>query len=81
MHTRDAKNRFFSIEIYKTTYEPRRSPSSLPHLIIEIENEFLTHFYSTKYEMRLRSGNELHPSRVLHIDPVKMLNNYYTPRV
>jgi hypothetical protein len=45
------------------------------------ENEFLARFYSRKYKMKLRSGKEPHPSRVLYIGPNKRLNDYYAPRV
>jgi hypothetical protein len=30
--------------------------------------------------MKLGSGKELQPSRVLYIGPSKRLNDYYTPR-
>jgi hypothetical protein len=43
-------------------------------------NKFLAHFYSRKYEMKLGSDKESHPSRVLYIGPSKKLNNYYAPR-
>jgi hypothetical protein len=39
----------------------------------------LTHFYTTNLKMKLESGNEPHPYRVLYIDPSKRLNNYYAP--
>jgi hypothetical protein len=42
-----------------------------------MKNEFLTHFYSKNYEMKLESGNEPHLSRVLYIGPSKRLNDYY----
>jgi hypothetical protein len=45
------QNKFF-IEM-KTRFI--RSPSSLPYLIIEIKIKFLTHFYSRKYKIKLRS--------------------------
>jgi hypothetical protein len=35
------------------TTNPRRSPPSLPHLIIRMENKFLPHFYARHY------GNEI----------------------
>jgi hypothetical protein len=38
-----------------------RSPPSLPHLISGMKNEFLTHFYSRNYEIKLGSGKEPHP--------------------
>jgi hypothetical protein len=34
-------------------------------------------FYSRKFEMKLGSGKEPHPSRVLFIGPSKRLNDYY----
>jgi hypothetical protein len=44
------------------TTDPRRSPPSLPHLIIEIKTKlFLAHCYSRKYKMKLGSGEEPHP--------------------
>jgi hypothetical protein len=39
-HTQDPKIEF-SIKINSITTDPRRPPSSLPHLIIGNENEFL----------------------------------------
>jgi hypothetical protein len=53
------------------------SPFSLPHLIIEIENKFMIHFYSRNYKMKLRSGEESHPSRIIFIWLSKRLNDYY----
>jgi hypothetical protein len=35
----------------------------------------LAHFYSIKYEMKLRSDKELHPFRVLYIGLGKGLND------
>jgi hypothetical protein len=61
------------------TADPRRSPPSLPHLIGN-ENVFLTHFYTTNVRMKLRSGKEPQPSRVLYIGSSKRLNDYYAPR-
>jgi hypothetical protein len=61
------------------TADPRRSPPSLPYLI-ENENVFLAHFYTTNMRMKLESGKEPQPSRVLYIDSSKRLNDYYTPR-
>jgi hypothetical protein len=40
----------FPLRINKITYDPWRSPPSLPHLIIGIKNEFLAHFYSSECE-------------------------------
>jgi hypothetical protein len=40
----DAKSSLF-IEIDTIFVQPRRSPPSLPHLISEMKNEFLAHFY------------------------------------
>jgi hypothetical protein len=57
------------------------SPSSILHLIIRMEIEFLTHFYSRKYEIKLENGKEPRPSRVLYIGPNESLNDYYAPRV
>jgi hypothetical protein len=37
------------------------------------ENKFLTHFYSKKYEMKLGSDKEPHPSSVLFIGLSKRL--------
>jgi hypothetical protein len=50
--TRDVKSDF-SIGTNKITSNLWRSPSSLPHLIIEMKNEFLTHFYSRNYENKI----------------------------
>jgi hypothetical protein len=44
------------------------------------ENEFLAHFYSKKYEIKLESGKEPRPSKVLYIGSSKKLNDYYAPR-
>jgi hypothetical protein len=67
-------------KINKITTDPRRSPPSLPLLIIGMKIEFLAHFYSKKYELKLGSGKELHPYRVIYIGPCKRLNDYYAPR-
>jgi hypothetical protein len=78
MNNTKRSNTSFSIEIQtRFTSNPRRSPLSLPHLISGMKNEFLTHFYSKNYEMKLESGNEPHLSRVLYIGPSKRLNDYY----
>jgi hypothetical protein len=61
------------------TTDPRRSPPSLPHLIGN-ENVFLAHFYTTNARMKLGSGKEPQPSRVLYTGPSKRLNDYYAPR-
>jgi hypothetical protein len=37
------------------------------------KNEFLAHFYSKKYEMKLRSGKQPHPSSILFIGLSKRL--------
>jgi hypothetical protein len=44
-------------------------------------NKFLAHFYCRKYEIKLGSGKESHPSRMLYIGPSKRLNDYYGSRV
>jgi hypothetical protein len=49
----------------------------LPSFLIGIKNKFLTHLYSRKYEMKLGSGKEPQPSRLLYIGPSKRLNDYY----
>jgi hypothetical protein len=54
-HNLDAKIDFL-LKSSKITTDSRRSPPSLPHLIIGIEIKFLSHFYSRKYEMKLGSG-------------------------
>jgi hypothetical protein len=59
-HKTRYKNDFF-IQINTTTFNPRRSPSSHPHLIIGMKNEFLAHFYSRNYEMKLGGGKKPHP--------------------
>jgi hypothetical protein len=41
----------------------------------------LAHFYSRKYEIKVGSGKEPQPSRVLYIGPSKKLNDYYARRV
>jgi hypothetical protein len=61
------------------TADPRRSPPSLPHSIGN-ENVFLAHFYTTIARMKLESGKEPQPSRVLYIGPSKRLNDYYAHR-
>jgi hypothetical protein len=43
----------FFIEINKATIVPRKSPPSLPHMVIGIRIEFLAHSYSRKYEIKL----------------------------
>jgi hypothetical protein len=50
-------------------------------MIIRIKNEFLTHFYSTDVKIKLESGKEPQPSKVLYICPSKRLNDYYVFRV
>jgi hypothetical protein len=47
--TRKQKKRFFHFNSTRVTTDPRRSPSSLPHLI-GTKIKFLAHFYSRKYE-------------------------------
>jgi hypothetical protein len=80
MNNTKRSNTSFSIEIQtRFTFNPRRSPLSLPYLISGMKNEFLTHFYSRNYEMKLGSGKEPHLSRVLYIGPRKRLNDYYAP--
>jgi hypothetical protein len=61
------------------TADPWRSPPSLPHLIGN-ENVFLAHFYTTNVRMKLGSGKEPQPSRVLYIGLSKRLNDHYAPR-
>jgi hypothetical protein len=46
-------------------------------MIIGMKIGFLTHFYARKYEMKLGSDKETYPSRVLFIDPIKRINDYY----
>jgi hypothetical protein len=68
----------FLLKFNKITTDSWRSPPSLPHLIgtkIWVLGSLLLY----ECEMKLGSGNELHPSRVLYIGPTKMLNNYYAP--
>jgi hypothetical protein len=69
----------FLLNSSKITTESRNSPSSLPHLISGMKNEFLTHFYSRNYEMKLGRDNEPQPSKILYIGSIKRLNDYYTP--
>jgi hypothetical protein len=45
--THEIKTNLFFISNPNKFSQPRRSPPSLPHLIIEIKIEFLAHFYST----------------------------------
>jgi hypothetical protein len=48
----------------------------IPSLIFDWnKNKFLTHLYSRKYEIKLGSGKEPQPSRVLYIGPSKRLND------
>jgi hypothetical protein len=47
-----SKNNFLLKSIKIITESWRLSPS-LPHLIIRMKNEFLTHSYSRKYEMQI----------------------------
>jgi hypothetical protein len=47
-------NKSFSLKFNKVILNLRRSPPSLPHLIIGIKDEFLTHFYSRNYENEIR---------------------------
>jgi hypothetical protein len=51
----------------------------LTHLIGN-ENLLLAHFYNTNVRMKLESGKQPQPSRVLYIIPSKRLNDYYAPR-
>jgi hypothetical protein len=44
----------FSLRTKKSITDPRRSPSSCPHLIIGRKNRFLAHFYSRHYENEIR---------------------------
>jgi hypothetical protein len=59
--------------------DPRRSPPSLSHLIGN-ENVLLAHFYTTNARMKLGSGKEPQPSRVLYIGLSKRLIDYYAPK-
>jgi hypothetical protein len=52
----------------------------MKHLIIAMKIEFLSHFYSRKCKIKLGSGKEAHPSRVIYIGPNKRLNDYCAPR-
>jgi hypothetical protein len=45
----------------------------------KLKIEFLAHFYSRNAKIKLGSGKEPHPSRVLYIGPNKRLNDYYAP--
>jgi hypothetical protein len=40
----------------------------------------MAHFYSKNLKMKLGSGNEPQPSRVLYIGLSKRLKDYYAPR-
>jgi hypothetical protein len=40
----------------------------------------MTHFYYRKYKMKLGSGKESHPYKVLFIGSNKRLNDYNAPR-
>jgi hypothetical protein len=48
--TLGAKGIIFSLKSNAITIDSQRSPLSLPHLIIRMENRFLTHFYSRHYK-------------------------------
>jgi hypothetical protein len=59
-HTK-VKAIIFSLKSNTITTDPRRSPSSLPYLIIRLKIGFLAHLYSTKSKMKLGSDKEPHP--------------------
>jgi hypothetical protein len=50
----------------------------LPHLI-ETKNYFLTHFYTMNVKIKMGSGKEPYPYRILYIGLSKRLNDYYAP--
>jgi hypothetical protein len=79
MNLINEKQNFYSIKIKRDQLQSWSSPPSLPHLI-GMKNIFLTHFYTTNAKMKLGSGKESQPSRVLYIGPSKRLNDYYAPR-
>jgi hypothetical protein len=62
------------------TADPQRSPPSLPHLIIGMEMSFWHTSTLANTKMKLGSGKEPQPSRVLYIGPSKRLNDYSAPR-
>jgi hypothetical protein len=62
----------FPFKSHKIIPNPRSSPSSLPHLIHGMKIEFVAHFYSREYKMKLGSGKELQPYRVLYIGKQKV---------
>jgi hypothetical protein len=68
-----------SLRSHNTTTNPQSSPSSIPHLIGSYKL-FMAHFYSSNTKMKLGSGQEPHPSKVLYIGPSKRLNGYHAPR-
>jgi hypothetical protein len=70
----------FPFKSNKITPNSRMSPPSLPHLIYVIKIEFVAHFYSRKYKMKLKSGRKLQPFRVIYIGSSKKLNDYYAHR-
>jgi hypothetical protein len=49
----------FSLRTNKSTTDPQRSPSSLPHLI-GTKNYFLAHFYTRNVKIKLGSGKKPH---------------------
>jgi hypothetical protein len=71
----------FPLKNNKITMDLRMSSTSLHHLIIKMEIEFFTYFYSKKYKIKLGRGKKFYLSRVLYIGSNKMLNDYYAFRV
>jgi hypothetical protein len=74
----DVKTSFFIEKPHKilTTTEV-----TTPYYLIKIKVLFLPHFYYSKYKIKLESGNEPYPSRVLYISLSKTINDYYAPKV
>jgi hypothetical protein len=70
----------FSLKANKFTTDPWRSPPSFLHLIIVIEIGLWHTSNLGMQKMKVGSGKEPHPSRVLYIGPNKRLNDYYAPR-
>jgi hypothetical protein len=72
-HTR-SKYQFFDCNPHKFTTDPRRSPPSLPLLIIEMQtSSWLTLSKLRGANENRRSGEEPQPYRVLFIGPSKRL--------
>jgi hypothetical protein len=51
--TLGVKGIIFSLKSNAITTDPQRSPPSLPHLIIGMENKFLAHFYFRHYKNKI----------------------------